>query len=191
MNRRCQAYIGTLEKFDVLFHLNDVNVTELKEKGLTISKAFCHDIENDIIEELVHLQCHIKSLNLGSNRLAIPENPRTLLKWLKEKELQDIYPNVEILLRIFNTLPISNTSAERSFSVLKRIKNRYRTNMIQERVSGLALFCIEGEFTRRISFEETIKSFAFAKSRKKNIFKIIIVLLSLSYFTFGNYFCLF
>ncbi|KAJ8949215.1 hypothetical protein NQ314_008275 [Rhamnusium bicolor] len=56
MDRRCQAYIGTLEKFDVLFHLNDVNVTELKEKRLTISKAFCHDIENDIIEELVHLQ---------------------------------------------------------------------------------------------------------------------------------------
>ncbi|KAJ8970403.1 hypothetical protein NQ314_001248, partial [Rhamnusium bicolor] len=135
----------------------DVNITELKEKGLTISKAFCHDIENDIIEELVHLQCPLKSLNLGSNRVAIPENPRTLLKWIKEKELQDIYPNVEILLRIFNTLPISNTSAERSFSVLKRIKNLYRTSMIQERVSGLALLCIEGEFTRRISFEETIK----------------------------------
>ncbi|KAJ8926839.1 hypothetical protein NQ314_020689 [Rhamnusium bicolor] len=172
MGCRCQAYIGTLEQFDVLFHLKDVNVTELKETGLTISKAFFHDIENDIVEELVHLQCHLKSLNLGSNRVAIPENPRTLLKWLKEKELQDIYPNVEILLRIFNTLPISNTSAERSFSVLKRIKNLYITSIIQERVSGLALLCIEGEFTRRISFEETIKSFAIAKSRKKAFLKL-------------------
>ncbi|KAJ8931972.1 hypothetical protein NQ314_015070 [Rhamnusium bicolor] len=78
MDRRCQAYIGTLEQFDVLFHLKDVNVTELKEMGLTISKAFCH--ENDIIEELVHLQCHLKSLNLGSNRVAIPENPKDFIK---------------------------------------------------------------------------------------------------------------
>ncbi|KAJ8947987.1 hypothetical protein NQ314_008503, partial [Rhamnusium bicolor] len=167
-----EIYFNERDKFRIHTFYTIIDKLLQKWTGLTIGKAFCHDIENDIIEELVHLQCHLKSLNLGSNRVAIPENPRTLLNWLKEKELQDIYPNVEILLRIFNTLPISNTSAERSFSVLKRIKNLYRTSMIQERVSVLALLCIEGEFTRRISFEGQLSHLLLRNPEKKTFLKL-------------------
>ena len=46
-----------------------------------------------------------------------------LCKVLHDNELQDLYPYADIALRLFLMIPASNCSAERSFSILKRIKN--------------------------------------------------------------------
>ena len=40
------------------------------------------------------------------------------------------FPNVAIILQIFLTIPASNASGERSFSVLKRVKTYLRNSMI-------------------------------------------------------------
>ena len=61
---------------------------------------------------------------------------------------------------------LTNVLAERSFSQLKRIKNPYRTTMGQERLDSLSLLCIEADVLRSVDFDDVIKDFAFAKSRK-------------------------
>jgi len=53
------------------------------------------------------------------------------------------FPNVEISLRIFLTLMVTNCTTERSFSQMKRIKNPHRTTMRQERLESLSLLMIE------------------------------------------------
>lgn len=55
---------------------------------------------------------------------------------------RDMYPNIEIVLRIFLTMPVSVASAERSFSALKRLKSYLRSTMGSERLSALALLHI-------------------------------------------------
>lgn len=64
---------------------------------------------------------------------------------------------------------LTNVSAERSFSQLKRIKNPYRTTMGQERLDSLSLLCIEADVLRSVDFDDVIKDFAFAKSRKRTV----------------------
>lgn len=61
------------------------------------------------------------------------------------KFVEDIgcYPNVSIAYRIMLTIPVTVASAERSFSKLKLLKNYLRSSMSQERLSGLAILCIE------------------------------------------------
>jgi hypothetical protein len=81
--------------------------------------------------------------------------------------LQSTFPNVETILKIYLTIPISNASRERSFSVLKRVKNYFRNSMGQIRLENLAIFCIESTDTKNFDYTKVIDIFAKAKSRKK------------------------
>ena len=83
-----------------------------------------------------------------------------------EKGVDDTFPNVEIALRIYLVLMISNCTGERSFSKLKIIENRLRTSSRQDRLSDLAMMSIENDILREINFQETISDFAMRKSRK-------------------------
>jgi len=59
----------------------------------------------------------------------------------------NIFPNVNIALPIYLARPIFGTSfeGERSFSVLKRVKNYLRSTLGQNRMTALSLLSIESE----------------------------------------------
>ena len=59
-----------------------------------------------------------------------------MLQIMSRYHMQSAFPNVDIALRINETLPVSNCTGERSFSHLKRIKNYKRSTMLQERLSS-------------------------------------------------------
>lgn len=81
--------------------------------------------------------------------------------------IKSAFPNVEVVLRMFLTLMVTNCSGERSFSQLKRIKNELRSTMNQDRLSSLSLLCIECEQMRKINFDDLIVDYAMQKSRKQ------------------------
>ena len=56
-----------------------------------------------------------------------------------------MYPNLAKLLKILITLQVSNAEAERSFSVLKRLKTYIRNTIVQKRLNGLALLAVHNE----------------------------------------------
>lgn len=85
--------------------------------------------------------------------------PIDLLKFIYKQNLQDIYLNIEIALRIFLTIPVTTASCERSFSKLKLIKNYLRSTIGQERLTSMAILSIEHEFSRQISYDEIIDEF--------------------------------
>jgi hypothetical protein len=53
-----------------------------------------------------------------------------------------LYPSVDTILCIMLTMPVTSTTAERSFSVLRRLKTYVRTTMNNDRLSSLALMHI-------------------------------------------------
>ena len=85
---------------------------------------------------------------------------------LKKHDLEPTFPNVEIALRIYLSLMVTNCSGERSFSKLKRIKNEQRTSIGQERLNHLSLLSIEHELLREIDTHDIISKFAAQKARK-------------------------
>lgn len=66
-------------------------------------------------------------------------------------------------------MPIANCETERSFSVLKRIKNLLRSTMLDERLSALSRMSIEKELLRSLDFDDIIREFARRKARKQNV----------------------
>lgn len=83
--------------------------------------------------------------------------------------MSSTFPNVEIILKIFLTIPISNASGERSFSVLKRVKNYLRSTMGEDRLNNMAILYIEQEILDEIDTAKIIDEFAKEKSRRKFI----------------------
>ena len=85
---------------------------------------------------------------------------------IKEKGVEDTLPHVEIVLRIYLVLMVSNCSGERSFSKQKLIENRLRTTKKQKRLVNLSLMSLESDILREIDFEDVVKDFAAVKARK-------------------------
>ena len=78
-----------------------------------------------------------------------------------------MFVNVEIVLRIYLSLMVTNCTGERSFSKLNIIKDRLRNSMGQERLNNLSIMSIEYELLRNMETTSIINEFAYDKSRKK------------------------
>ena len=88
-----------------------------------------------------------------------------MITFLHENKLITSFPNVHIALRIYLSIFGSSCEGERSFSVLKRIKDYKRSTMGQSRLSALSLLAIESEMMRLLSVDDIISSFAIKKIR--------------------------
>ena len=73
------------------------------------------------------------------------------------------YPNINHLLRVLATLPVSTTEVERSFSTLKRVKTLLRNQIGNYRLTGLTLLSVHWEIS--VSPNEVLN--IMAKSKRK------------------------
>ena len=101
----------------------------------------------------------------------LPErySPLATLGHIRSAGISETFPNVDIVYRLYLTLPAANTTGERSFSVLKRVKNELRSTLCEDKLCNLSLLCIESDLTKDIDFQDVIDDFAKMKSRKRLI----------------------
>ena len=88
-----------------------------------------------------------------------------LLNFIVKNDLRETYQELELLLWLFLTIPITTASSERSFSALRIIKNYLRNSMSDERLSNLVLLFIEKEITKSLNTDKLIDIFANEKAR--------------------------
>ena len=90
----------------------------------------------------------------------------TMLQFMIEEKLNNCFPNVNIALRIYLSILGTSCESERSFSVLKRVKNYLRSTIGQKKLSALSLLNIESEVLRDVDTSDIIARFAQKKCRK-------------------------
>ncbi|XP_008180083.1 zinc finger MYM-type protein 1-like [Acyrthosiphon pisum] len=132
----------------------------------TLAKYFIDDVENSslLIDECI----------LFSKLISTDKNVKSVLsmyKLIKTKELECMFPNLEIVMRMYLSTAVSNCSGERAFSVLKRVKSYLRSTMKEERLNALEIFSIEAELVEKLDFNDTINTFAHQKARKRKSHK--------------------
>ncbi len=96
--------------------------------------------------------------------------PKTILEislYIRNNNLVEVYPYIDIALRMILCTPATNCSAERSFSTLRRVKNYLRSSMKEERLNALAILNIESQITRELDYKDIIGEFANKQSRKQ------------------------
>ena len=159
LGNRLKAYEDINSRFGLFFGHDQPNNGNNTHMITNLMDTYKDDIDCDIFEDEL-----AQFLILAKNESIT--NPIDMYQ-LVVRGLQSTFPNVETILRIYLTIPISNASGERSFSVLKGVKNCIRSSIEQDRLGSLALLCIESAETKKANFDQQIDIFARLKCRKK------------------------
>lgn len=112
-------------------------------------------IIKDIFKKVVLLRVHF---------ILLDDSLFTNICAASNKGFIKIYPDMEILLTISYCIASTNCTMERSFSVLKILKNYLRNLMAEEILNHLVISVINLDITSRLN---RITEFSVAKSRKK------------------------
>lgn len=164
LDQRLQAYKDISSQFSFFSHLKELSSDELKAAAEQLVRSYSDDLDITFIDELCQF---VTFANIFTDEE--PKDISTELfmyKLIMKKGVQDTFPNIEIALRIYLILMVTNCSGERSFSKLKLIENRLRTSMKQERLVNLVIMSIESDILRELDFSDIISDFAARKSRK-------------------------
>ncbi|XP_050427362.1 uncharacterized protein LOC126837489 [Adelges cooleyi] len=161
IEKRCAAYINTFGKYNFLTNLILLSPEEITQKANKLQEFYNVDLEKSFACECVHFRAYLQSINKnidGVNELSI---------LLRGNNLYTVFPNVDIALRMLLCMAITNSSAESSFSTLKRIKNYLRASMEGDKLNSLSLLTIETELVNKMDFDVIVDDYATQKSRRK------------------------
>ena len=167
LSTRFEAIRGIVKRFGFLWMYPNLSGEQLIENCRIFGEVYKNDVHGDgLLDEMQHLKM-IHKCNISLNGDMLP--PLDLLNKIVSLNLEEIFENVTISLRIFISIPVSIGSGERSFSTQGRVKNYMRSTMLQDRLCHLALLNIEHDLARIVDFQEVIDRFARKKVRKAMI----------------------
>lgn len=169
---RSKAYIDIFERFGFLESLHVLESSEISKYCENLANFYSGDfITAELISECHHFAAYLKVNIKYFQEYAGDDNEKNinihnLYSYMNNENILSAFPNMEIAMRIFLTLFVTNASGERSFSKLKLIKDELRNCMAQPRLNNLSLMSIEHDILAEIDFEDTIHDFASSKCRK-------------------------
>ena len=159
---RLSSYEELCSRFGFLGKLKSLSPVEIESSADNLVIVYKDDLEQCFDNELVQFVAFSNEFlkdaddNIGKEHF--------LYKFIIDTRVKCSFPNVEIALRMYLILMVTNCSGERSFSKLKYIKNMLR--MTKERVTHLSLMSIEYDILRETDFDDLITDFAQRKGRK-------------------------
>ena len=145
---------------------------EISSAADCLVRFYPDDLENSLEGELLQFSALLQSFETSDTGNNIePKQSKEIMMYLllKNRDITQTFPNVEIVLRIYHCMLVSNCTGERSFSKLKRIKNELRNRTSQDRLNMLSLLSIEHELLQSVSFTDVINDFAMSKARKRQM----------------------
>ena len=124
MKTRIEAYDRLQRKFSFLMELNTMSDRKIEASAKMLLQYYPDDLEESLPEEMIHFSTLIKQHHFNSECKEIQK-----FRFINENEFMNAFPNVCVVFRLYLCVMISNCSGERSFSVLKRVKNQLRSSM--------------------------------------------------------------
>lgn len=144
----------------------DLDNEELKLKTANLVAYYPSDFADPeaLFEETLHMK------NVFVTVFQSEKDPLKLLNSIYEKNLQPIFLNLCTAIRLFCTIPVTVSTAERSFSRLSNsLKTWQRSTTGQTRLNHLAMLAIENELAKTVDFSDVINDFSEKKARKSMI----------------------
>ena len=119
MKTRLEAYDRLQRKFSFVMELNTMSNCKIEASAKTLLQYYRDDLEESLLsQEMIHFSTLIKQHHFDSKCTEIQ-----IFRLINENEFLHAFPNVSVVFRLYFSLIISICSGERSFSVLKRVKN--------------------------------------------------------------------
>lgn len=173
LHERLEAYSTLRGRFGFLSDITSKTTDELRAAAHNLVTSYPKDLEDELESEIVQFAHLMKSISKDSAAISTSEG----IEASKSPELEmfltihrhamlETFPNVEIAMRLYLCMFVTNCTRERSFSKLKLVKNYLRNTMGQDRLSSLTLLSIEHDRLRQLDFSDISTDFARQKARK-------------------------
>jgi hypothetical protein len=125
LERRRKIYAELSNQIGCLGNLSDLANEEIRNKAEQLLTKYQTDLDDAFPEERVHLASflkgnkHLLQESVTGEMSDSESEASRLLKLLKTCNVESIFPNVEIILRFFLSMAVTNCSGERSFLLLR------------------------------------------------------------------------
>lgn len=163
LETRSNCYVQVNENFSFLTMLNRLDTNEITTACRRIASFYTDDFdENELISE-----CEIAKQYFFTDSATSFVSHASIYSRIYKEDLQTVFPNIEIVLRIFLSLFVTNVPDERSFSKLKYIKDCLRNRMTDEKLNKFSLMSIENEMLNTLNLDDIIEEFVLLKNRRK------------------------
>lgn len=156
LSRRIEAYDEVSNLFSFLSNIMTLSEDKIREHASKLIEFYRDDVDKNLSDELIEFRTFAKTM-INEEEVDSLCFEAILYKILVEKNLVDLFPNVEVILRIYLTLMTTNCTSERAFSKLKNIKTRLRSCQTAERTNDLAILGTENDLLKRMSISNIIK----------------------------------
>lgn len=167
LEQRLEAYQLVNTRFGFLGKLATIENEEIMTAAQNLIENYNDDLDNNLGNELIQFKSFCDEFTEeGEIETKVISQERWMYKLLIEKDVKDCFPNVEVALRMFLSIMVTNSTGERSFSKLKLVKNRLRTTMSEDRLNFLCIMSLECDILRQISYEDIINKFVNIKCRR-------------------------
>jgi hypothetical protein len=169
LEERAQGMRTVSDLFSFLFpgRFSNLSPTQLEKNVDCLVMEFPGEFTSELYLELLSFRnFYFHIYNKPDNNSMKEIHVIDYLRCMHKVGLSDSYPQFELLLRLFLTLPTGIASAERSFSVLRRVKSYLRSTMGQQRLSDLAILSIERDIAASLDMTLITEEFAHVKARR-------------------------
>ncbi|GFV68042.1 dimer_Tnp_hAT domain-containing protein [Trichonephila clavipes] len=158
LNKRRDCYEVLTTRFEIFRNLH-----EKEQEVTTQAKYLAQSYPKDIDEEQFGQECQHFKMYMKVEKITT----RGIFTCIRKNKLESNLTNLEVEMSIYLTLPVTNCTAERSFSAFKRIKTEMKTTMENEKLNSLMLLCTQNDITMEIDYNNIINDFAMMKARRK------------------------
>ena len=124
MKTRIEVATVFKENFRFRWNWTPCPTAKLKQVRKRLLQYYPNELEESLSEEMIYFSTLIKQHHFNSECKEIQ-----MSRFINENKFMHAFPNVSIVFRLYLCLMIFDCSGERSFSVLKRVKNQLRSSM--------------------------------------------------------------
>ena len=117
--------------------------------------------------EFVLLSSFVKEVEPGIKEVT---SINTVIDCLKKKRLGQLLSEISTLIKLYLTIPLSNATAERSFSTLRRVKTYLRSRLTQEHLNHFIMLHGHKDLTDKICPKSVARSFVSCNERRQAFF---------------------
>ena len=134
LQQRRVAYQSVYDRFKVVVNLCTLSDAEIKTE----------------VEKLASAEEIIQFVAFAKLRSCVTPSQEAIL--LHDEGLADTFPSVNVALRIYLSMMVTNCSGKTSFTKLALIKNHLRTSMTDGKLSALCLLDVESSVIKKDTF---------------------------------------
>ncbi|KAF4678885.1 hypothetical protein FOZ60_015943 [Perkinsus olseni] len=153
LNERFVAIRSIEQRFNVPWRFGSVGVSEIEQAMAS------HYGQDGINARELATELQVAQEGIDGEEISVDGStcPLRLLNVLKRDGLCGAFSQLTLLLRLYLSIPVGVASAERAFSRMSFIKNKFRSTTSQERLNGLSLIAIENDVANSLSYGDLLR----------------------------------